>query len=269
MKINEFDSLIYGLIQGVTEFIPVSSSGHLALLPGFLNIEDPGVFFDLCMHVGTALAVGIYFREDLIKLIKDTLNMAIFKKEKVVEKNYTINFWVSTVTTMVLGLFLKGFSEKFGRFENLIAINLLLFGVLMFIADYWMPKKKTNYMWENKSYLYSFLIGLFQAFAVFPGVSRSGGTLTISRFLKLGREEAARYSFLLSLPIIGGGMILKICELRNSPLAFDLLPLLIGTLVSFVSGYLTIHYFLKFISKVGLVPFVIYRVLFGVFILLK
>ncbi|MBT5094481.1 MAG: undecaprenyl-diphosphate phosphatase, partial [Halobacteriovoraceae bacterium] len=140
------------------------------------------------------------------------------------------------------------------------------FGVLMFIADYRGSKGVTNTMYQKFQWKKSFLIGFFQALAIFPGVSRSGSTLTISRFIGMSREEATRFSFLLSLPVIFGGMIFKGRELFENP-SVDWSAISIGLTVSFLTGLLTIHYFLKFIKKMGLGLFSIYRILFALFLL--
>jgi len=140
-----------------------------------------------------------------------------------------------------------------------MVITLSSFGVFMFIADRFQPDTDKKYMGEIQ-WKKSFLIGMFQAFAIFPGVSRSGGTLTISRQLGLGREESTRFSFLLSLPIIFAGFFYKLPEIFKGDVNFDLYGLITGIIVSFIVGLLTIHYFLKFIKKIGLSYFAIYRI---------
>lgn len=242
------DAILYGVVQGLTEFLPVSSSGHLALLPRYLHIHDPGVAFDLAMHVGTALAILIYFRKDLLKILS------------LGQRNFLINQIFATAMSVIFIFIFKGLSERFGRDPKIIALNLVLFGVLMVIADKKGTMKQTNLMRDKTDYRRSFMIGMFQAMAVFPGVSRSGATLTIARFVGLSRHEAGRFSFLLSLPIIFAGFLYKLPELSGGA-DFDLVTILIGILTSFVVGYATIHYFLKFIEKIGLTVFGVYRFL--------
>lgn len=267
--ISYIDSIIYGLIQGVTEFLPVSSSGHLALLPHVLSIKDPGVFFDLAMHLGTALAVMIYFRSDLLKMMTSLFNFLIFKKDSSFAY-FSLNLIFATVISFFTVLILKSSSEAYGRQTFLIGFNLMLFGVLMFVADYFSPKDDTDYL-SKLNLKFAFFIGLFQAFAIFPGVSRSGSTLTISRFLKIGREEASRFSFILSLPIIIGGFVFQarsILLMGDHALAnFEWGVFIVGIITSFFAGLLTIHFFLKLIKKLGLAFFAIYRFILGLIVI--
>ncbi|MCR9204998.1 MAG: undecaprenyl-diphosphate phosphatase [Halobacteriovoraceae bacterium] len=252
---NELAAITYGLIQGLTEFLPVSSSGHLALLPHFLKIEDPGVFFDLSMHVGTALSILLYFQKEVRHLIKQALNVLIKPKEFSNEA-YVINMILATITTVFWVFLLKGFAENYGRDPKIIVINLVVFGLLMIIADKFFVDNETGMM-DKPQFGKASLVGFFQALAIFPGVSRSGSTLTISRFLGLGREEATRFSFLLSLPLIFGGFLYKLPEASGEN--FQLIPCFIGVFVSFITGLVTIHFFLKFIKRIGLLSFGIYR----------
>ncbi len=259
-------SFIYGVIQGVTEFLPVSSSGHLALLPHFLGIKDPGVVFDLSMHVGTALAVAVYFNRDL-KILGAQLKTLIktLGKEKRIdsESAWSFNMLLATIVTVIFIFLLKPLAFEYGRNPLTMVFTLSLFGVFMFVADTFVSDSDESFM--NKfAWKKSVMIGLFQAFAIFPGVSRSGATLTISRQMGLGREEATRFSFLLSLPIIFAGFFYKLPVIFSGKENFDLYAMVVGISVSFVVGLLTIHYFLKFIKKIGLGVFSIYRVLLAI-----
>lgn len=241
-----FDSFLYGLIQGITEFLPVSSSAHLALLPKFLNIADPGVFFDLAMHVGTALAVMVYFRNECKKVFLSP------------RSPFSQNFLISTFFTVAIALPLKPIAEQYGRNPTYIAFNLAFFGILMMIADKvgGHPRK----IILKKDLIVAATIGLFQAIALFPGVSRSGITLTVSRLFNISRLEASRYSFLLSLPLIAGGFLIKSLEALKNPVSFSIEECLFGLSISFIVGLLTIHFFLKVIQKLGLISFGFYRI---------
>jgi undecaprenyl-diphosphatase len=253
-------ALWYGIIQGLTEFLPVSSSGHLAILPHFLKIEDPGVLFDLSMHIGTALSIIVYFRAEVKELIWESISLIKMRREHGPERSYAINMIVATGSTFVLALIIKSAAESFGRQPQLIAFNLFLFGILMFIADYFCQQSEDGQM--NKINIKaSVAIGLFQALALFPGVSRSGSTLTISRFLRLSRKEAARFSFLLSLPIIFAGFILKLPDFFKEGLKFDVMACFFGGGISFIVGIITIHFFLKVIKQIGLGVFAFYRLI--------
>lgn len=259
---NEIAAITYGLIQGLTEFLPVSSSGHLALLPHFLDIKDPGVFFDLAMHVGTALSILLYFQKEVRHLISQLFSI-IGNPKRINEKAFVVNMGLATITTILFVFALKGFAKSYGRNPTMIGVNLILFGALMIFADKFFEDKETGIM-NSLQIKKATAIGFFQALAIFPGVSRSGSTLTISRFLKLGREEATRFSFLLSLPLIFGGFLYKLPEASME--SFDLTACLIGVVVSFVTGLVTIHFFLKFIKKIGLFAFGIYRFILAIII---
>ena len=241
--------LCYGLIQGLTEFFPVSSSGHLALLPHLLDIADPGLLFDLSMHTGTALAVVIYFRKDFWDLLRTPFSP------------YMINLMVATLTTFGVVLVIKNISYEYGRNPDFIALNLIGFGILLFVAD------KFSCGDKSLSLKSSILIGLLQALAIFPGVSRSGSTLMMGRFMGLSRMNAARFSFFLSVPIIVGGIFFKLPQFYEESRAFELSSCLSGILISFIVGMSAIHFFLKIFVKVGMGFFCLYRIILAVFIL--
>jgi len=256
--------VVYGAVQGLTEFLPVSSSGHLALLPKLMNFSDPGVAFDLWLHVGTALAIVVYFRNDLIPIVKESPN--IFKTSyDSPSKNLLINLIIATGISFIFVLGFKNLPAADTRTPLFISINLVVFGLLMWLSDL-IGKDDTNVKFSNVQIKNSFLIGLFQALAIFPGVSRSGVTLTIARYLGIPRQEAANFSFILSLPIVLGGMLVKIPELLESN-SFDLRLMSVGLIVSFVVGIISIHFFLKLIKKIGLGVFCFYRVILAVVIL--
>lgn len=252
------DAFFYGIIQGVTEFLPVSSSGHLALLPKYLGIADPGVPFDLSMHVGTALAVLVYFFKDIKSIFVSAL-----AKDQLIDngagRNWVLNSAISTVVTFVLAFAIKDLASSYGRSAFMISLNLVIFGILMWYFDHNGTHEESQKMSEKVDVKRSFLIGFFQGLAVFPGVSRSGSTLTVSRMLGLSRLEATRYSFLLSLPVIFAGFVYKLPEVIGPEASFDMLSLSVGLVGSFFVGLATIHYFLKFIASTGLWVFSVYR----------
>jgi undecaprenyl-diphosphatase len=267
-------ALLYGFIQGVTEFLPVSSSGHLALIPKFLDWKDPGVAFDLWMHVGTALAVFVYFFRLIIPLLKE-LGSLILKPLAPINENraYLLNIIIATAVTGVLALSGKHLGETVGRLPVAIGMNLILFGLFMFGADFIAAQRERVYSHHGAGEIpeklkklrikESLFIGLFQAMAIFPGVSRSGATLSIMRMMSISRSEAASFSFILSLPIIFIGALLKAGELEGS---INLYELILGVSVSFIVGIITIHFFLQMIKKVGLGVFCIYRIILALFI---
>lgn len=241
------ESFFYGLVQAVTEFLPVSSSGHLALIPHFLQITDPGLAFDLSMHLGTAFAVMIYFYKDILFLCRSP---------------YISNYILATIATVIPVFLLKALAEDYGRSPLFIAINLILFGWVLFYADKLGKKQKQSF----KEHFYlkeSLLIGLAQVLAIFPGVSRSGITISMGRVLGFDKERASAFSFLLSVPIIMGGVVLKFKELTSGGEAFDMNVLVVGVLSSFFLGLFVIHYFLKLVKKINFLYFALYRTVLG------
>lgn len=259
-------AIVYGVIQGLTEFLPISSSGHLALLPKFFEVKDPGVVFDLVMHVGTAFAVIIYFRKDILKLITETIYL-VSKNPKGHHGPFAFNFIAATVSSVFMILVLKDIAFAYGRTSTFIAFNLMFFGILMWISD--RAKDEAVDLVKTRNIKKSIIIGVAQSLAVFPGVSRSGATLTAGRFLKMERQDASRFSFLLSLPIILASVAYKLPEiLKGEAISVDPMIILAGILVSFLCGILTIHFFLKFIAKTGLVYFSVYRIILGIVILI-
>ncbi len=262
---SSFIILLYGIIQGLAEFLPVSSSGHLALLPSLVNFRDPGVVFDLLLHLGTAIAIIIYFYRDILDLFKDLF--CIIKTRSLKQSWFVVNFIWSTLVSVVGILLLKDLSESIGRTTHLIGINLIVFGLLMWFSDL----RKVNAlkkMSKKESFSAAIIIGIFQSLAIFPGVSRSGITLTAARALKISRQEASRFSFLLSLPIIFASIIYKLPEISKGEATYvEMSDLFLGIGISFIVGILTIHFFLKFIKRIGLLPFTLYRVILGCILL--
>lgn len=262
---NEWWAALYGLIQGVTEFLPISSSGHLALIPHFTDLKDPGVLFDLVMHLGTALAITVYFKKDIINLIGGAFD--IVKRRDTPYRFFAINFIIATIASVICILIIKDYALDYGRSSQFIAFNLIFFGVLMFIADLKRPWDISMETSDRKKI--SLIVGISQALAIFPGVSRSGITITAGRFSGLSRLEASRFSFLLSLPIIFASIAYKGKEIMGGGELGDasVIHMVIGVVVSFIIGVVTIHYFLKFLARVGLGIYTIYRVILGVIIL--
>lgn len=256
-----FEAVIYGLIQGLSEFLPVSSSGHLALLPYVMSIPDPGVVFDLMMHLGTALAVVIYFRKDVISYAKTLTPSLVNLNVGGAERWFTRNFIYATfVSIFFIVLFLV--PSKMARTPWLIVFNLSFFGLLLWLADrknrqlsgHLETPMHAKMQWKTAA-----LIGAAQALAIFPGVSRSGITLTVSLFLGMKRKEAGEFSFLLSLPIILAGIFKEIPDIIKEGNSDSLFVLVIGVATAFVVGLLTIHFFMKLIGRIELKYFAIYR----------
>lgn len=254
-----FEAFILALIQGFTEFLPISSSAHLILPSAILGWEDQGLAFDVAVHVGTLAAVIIYFRNEVVTLLSAFL-ASIFKGERSKEAKLAWMIVIATIPACFFGLLMKDVIELYLRSAWVIASTTIIFGLLLWYVDKHSSHAKDEYQVDRKKAVF---IGIAQAIAMIPGASRSGITITAALYLGFTREAAARFSFLMSIPIIllaGGYLGLK---LVSSEAAVDLSMLLTGIITSFISAYLCIHIFLKLISRMGMTPFVIYRLILG------
>jgi undecaprenyl-diphosphatase len=266
-----FEAIVYGVIQGLSEFLPVSSSGHLALLPHVMKIEDPGVVFDLMMHLGTALAVITYFREDIFRYGRSVNPSLVNLKMGGEDLWFLRNFTFSTFVSVFFILLFMPIS-KMARDPWFIVANLSLFGGLLWISDVANRRRSHHLdapMTSSLNLKLAGLIGFAQAFAIFPGVSRSGITLTVSLLLGMRRKEAGAYSFLLSLPIIFAGILKELPDLVKSQNDSSLVVLFAGILTSFLVGWATIHFFMKLIGKIELKYFAFYRWLIAVLMIIS
>ncbi len=251
------------LLQGLTEFLPISSSAHLILLPSLVGWEDQGLAFDVAVHVGTLTAVVMYFRKEIITLSQDWSRSLVTRRQVGDSRLAWAVLW-GTVPVGVAGLLLSDFVETQLRGTLVIALATIVFGVLLWWADARGARTRDEHSLRWKDVL---IIGVAQAVALIPGTSRSGITMTAGLMLGLSRQAAARFSFLLSIPVIvlAGG--LKTLELASAttPVAWDVL--LTGAAVAAASAYLCIHFFLKLLDRIGMLPFVIYRLILGAVLL--
>ena len=261
-----FQSIILGIVQGLGEFLPISSTAHLILAPYFFGWSDPGLSFDVALHVGTLIAVIGFFWRDWITILKLALQkISNFKFQISNSEEYPAQLiWllvIASVPGAIFGFLFDDYAEYVFRNPLLIAFTLSVVGLLLYLVDkYSKHKKDINHI----SIKDAILIGLSQAVAIIPGVSRSGATMTTGLALGLSREQAARFSFLLSTPIIFGAAILKVPHLLKAGID---LPIIFGIIAAAISGYLAIKYMLRFIQKVGYAPFFYYR-LFLAFIVI-
>lgn len=263
---NFLEAIVYGIIQGLSEFLPVSSSGHLALLPYIMNIKDPGVVFDLMMHLGTAFAVMTYFRKDIMNYAKVFTPSLVDFKVGGENRWFVRNFIFATLVSVFFIVILIPVS-KMARNPWIIIFNLSLFGGLLWYADwrnFKMSKPSINPMISGFQMKIAGLIGMAQALAIFPGVSRSGITLTVALLLGMRRPDAGAFSFLLSLPIIIAGILHETPELMKTQNTDGLLILMTGVAASFIVGWATIHFFMKLIGKMHLRYFTFYRWLLAI-----
>lgn len=262
-----FQIVALSFVQGITEFLPVSSSAHLILVPKIFGWNDQGLAFDVALHFGTLIAVLAYFREDLQKMIRDFFQ--IFKGVPLSDDAKLLwGIGFATIPVGLAGLLLKGTVETTLRSPIVIAIATIAFGLILWMADrYGRGQRATGDMnWKDICF-----IGLGQALALIPGTSRSGITLTAGLARGLNRESAARFSFLLSIPVIALAGFLEMLTIVKEQIPVHWQSLGLGLVLSAISGYACIHIFLQLLNRVGMGPFIIYRltlglVLFWVFI---
>jgi len=259
--------IFYGLIQGLTEFIPVSSTAHLKIISLFFGIDDPGSSLSAIIQIASVLALLWYFRNEVFKLKSNNFKKIV---DYLFNERLLRSIFIGTVPIILLGgtikLFVPYFFDKFLRSNFFIALVSFLMAIFMFIAD---SSKKGNINLKNHHYSDSLLIGLSQAFAIFPGVSRSGITISTALVSGWDRADAAKYSFLLGIPAITIAAIVEFISSFNEFSSFSFLPLIVGLITTFISSLLAIDFLIKYLSSNGLKLFVIYRILFGVVILLN
>lgn len=256
---NLLHTLYLAILQGFTEFLPISSSGHLILVPNLFGWQDQGLAFDVAMHMGTLTAVVIYFRHELKSMTKDWVDSCVHRRLQGESRLAWAVLW-GTVPAALAGLLFNHWIELNLRSPLVIAVTTIGFGFLLWYADVYGRRHRNEHSLRWRDIL---IIGVAQAIALIPGTSRSGITMTAGLMLGLDRAASARFSFLLSIPIIilaGGYETLKLVE-EGKGVPWDLL--LIGTLVSAVTAYLCIHLFLKLLERIGMFPFVLYRLFLG------
>ncbi len=255
---------LLALIQGLTEFLPVSSQAHLVLYSLITGQTYQGIDFDIILHFGSLFAVVTYFRQEILVMARDWLR-AVFGGQGTQDSQLAWLIVLATVPAGILGLMFKDIAEVALRNPTVIAWALIAFGLVLGIADWRYRGDRDEYSLGIKEAL---IIGLAQTLALIPGTSRSGITITAGLFLGMSREAATRFSFLLSIPIITAAGLLSTLTLIQSGQSIDLTPFVIGFLVAVVSTYACIHYFLAFIRRIGMQPFVAYRVILGLLLLL-
>lgn len=269
--------VVLALLQGLTEFLPVSSSAHLIFPSQLLGWEDQGLAFDVAVHLGTLLAVIIYYMSDLVQIGTHTIESAIKRKQTPLSR---IGWFIiiATIPAAAAGLLLEPYIATVARSIHVIAYTTIGFGILLGIASY--INRKINWSTivniqgrrsdslRGMTIHQAIIIGFAQALALVPGTSRSGITLTAGLFLGMRPEAAARFSFLLSIPIILASALLEGIKLfNNETIGANPIEMLIGGVISFVTSIIVISLFMRYISKSGMAVFVVYRVLLGVALL--
>ena len=256
---------ILSLVQGLTEFLPISSSAHLILTPELLGYQDQGLAFDVAVHLGSLIAVIGYFHDDIVRMARDLLRSLRANGPATRDARLGWMIIVATLPIVVIGGVFKSLVETDLRSTLVIAITTILFGLLLYWFDLRGVRTRDEYSvnWQD-----ALIIGLFQALAIIPGTSRSGITMTAGLMLGLTRSAASRFSFLLAVPTILMSGALVTLDLMRTDLPVMWNELLLGAVLSCVSAYLCIYFFLKLIENLGMLPFVIYRLLLGAVLLL-
>jgi undecaprenyl-diphosphatase len=262
-----FQAIILAIVQGLTEFFPVSSSAHLIVIPDFLGWNDGGLVFDVALHVGTLAAIVIYFFRDWIQVIANGLGFSY--RGSHADENSRYLLWylmLGTIPGALAGWKWDKYAEEAWRSPYIIGAAAILVAIYMAIGDRTIARKAGL---DQMSWSDALIIGIAQAFAIIPGVSRSGSTIATARFLKLDREAAARFSFLLSAPLIAGAAAKKAYDVhKQGGLPADMrLPYAVGILVSGVVGIVVIAFFLKYVRRHSLAVFVWYRIFFGIIVI--
>lgn len=258
MASNLFEITVLALVQGVTEFLPISSSAHLILVPLLAGWTDQGLAFDIAVHVGTLLAVCTYFRKDILWLFYGFIRTCQGRPSRF----YSPLVWqlaIASLPIALVGYFAHDFVATTLRSPLVIACATIGFGILLYASDFGKhPKSFRELRWRDIC-----LIGLAQTLALIPGTSRSGITLTAGLSLGYNRRSAAKFSFLLSIPVILLAGSYEGLKILRSPEAVAWGSLLVGIAISSISAYFCIHAFIRFLTKIGVLPFVIYRFCLG------
>jgi len=257
-----FQALVLGTLQGLAEFLPISSSAHLALAPWLFGWQEPGLPFDVALHVGTLISVLVYFRAEWVKLWHAALNILRTHRVEGTEEKRVVLLVIATIPGVIGGILLQKQAESAFRAPWLIAVTLIAMGVLLWLVD--SAARQTRSM-DQITAGDALLIGVAQVAALIPGVSRSGATITMGRALSLDRAAAATFSFLMSMPIIAGAAVFEGRHLLHSPALGW--PLLVGVAASAVSGWLAIDVLLRYVTQRSYGVFALYRFVLGVIVL--
>ena len=259
-------AIVFGAVQGLTEFIPISSTAHLRVVPALLGWKDEGAAFSAVIQMGTLIATLIYFRKDIINLTRGFLlavkNRDLFSNQ---ESKIFMLIMVGTIPIAICGLLFKGFIEGDARGLYVISTSLIVLAIVLYIAEKVGTKKKE---FEEITIKDGIIIGLAQALALIPGSSRSGVTITAGLFRGLKRDVTARYSFLLSIPAIGMSGLYELYSERESLLNEDLMMMLIATFVAGVVGYMSMAFLIRYLKTHTNMLFIVYRIVLGIIILI-
>jgi undecaprenyl-diphosphatase len=261
-----FEAIILGLVQGLTEFLPISSTAHLRIVPALLGWADPGAASSAIIQLGTMLAVVAFFRRDIISLSK-SFTRGLVRREPFGEFESRLAWYIAvgTIPVGVLGLLFKNFIETSARSLYLIAASLIILALILALGERISARRRDT---STITFGDSIIVGFAQALALIPGSSRSGTTITAALFLGFTREAAARFSFLLSIPAVVASGLFELFEVRHSLTGLGALNLSVATLVSAITGYAAIAFLLRYLRTHTTYVFIWYRIFIGVVILL-
>ena len=249
------EAMLLAVIQGLTEFLPISSSAHLILFSEFMS-SDQNLFYDVSLHLGTLIAVCLYFRSDLMEIFN-----SVIQNRSVSHSLLLKQLFISCIPTLLLGFILVDLIDAHLRTSKVIAVTTILFGVLLFLATL---KNSHKTQIDEITLRDALLIGVAQSFALIPGTSRSGVTITAGLFLGLDNKTASKFSFLMAIPTIGA---IAVYQLLTTDVEFLIQYFeinLLGLMISFIIAYFTIDFFIKFINRIGFLPFILYRIILGI-----
>ena len=255
----ELQYFLIGFIQGITEFLPISSSGHLVIFAELAKWEDQGLFTDIAVHFGTLFAVLFYMKKEIKILILNILSLQIL------EDRIVFKIIVATLPAIIVGFFIYDLVNLFFRNIEVMAFSSIVFALILFIADKTKIEEKN---WNHISFKESFLIGLWQVLAFIPGASRAGVTITGARFLNFNRSDATKFSMLLSIPIILASLSMSLLNyyIEDKPI-LNFYPSLFAAFIAFITALISITFMMKIIKVTNFNIFIIYRILLGILIL--
>lgn len=257
-------TIVLSLVQGLSEFLPISSSAHLILVPKLSDWPDQGLAFDVVVHMGTLSAIVFYYRA-IIKILINDFFYSVVKIQTVGQSKLAWGVLLGTIPVGLAGLLFKDFIEVNLRSTEVIAYSTLVFGLLLGFASWINTRNQSSRVelsWQDIGF-----VGIMQALALIPGTSRSGITITAGLLIGLSKNTSTQFAFLLSIPVITLSALLMLLDLYQQPQVADWPMLLIGFLVSAISAYFTVVFFIKLLDTIGLMPFVVYRIILGVLLL--
>ncbi len=257
----ELQYFVLGIVQGITEFLPISSSAHLILISELTNWEDQGIFTDIAVHAGTLIAVILYLVKDIRIILIDFVN---FRKSN--SKNFAIKVFIATLPALIVGFIVYEYFIIYFRNLIVIAWASIIFSIILYLVDH---RKSLNKKWMDLNYVEVFFIGLCQSLAFIPGASRAGVCITGARFLGVSRESSAIFSMLLSIPIILASLSLSIIDLFSiQSIAINLFQPLFATCIACITALISIHFMMKILQFTNFNIFIIYRIILGILLLI-